>query len=478
MEAVSSTEAPTRCFSAFSPIRTIAHNLLVKEERCRGSENGGTLSWTQDLDLLEPSIFTSNIHRQCEGTVFSSEGSSLHDDGISGDRSTVPHETRVSAELELGVELEKTDSPHHGRDIAHGSAVQPTLLSHIPDNANAAQRNDRPDACSNGDSTSRLRISDCAQLVPARVPTVSSSHGEESSSALTKRRMRAFMRRVPQAVTLVTATDTRAPGNPWRGVTISSFTTVTFEPEVIVSFNLKLPSATFDAIQSSSLLDVNMLKSNERGAETASQFARGHAASSLSNAPTEATSDVRRSRKGLSRVIPPSLADGKDGRKFVSFHIQCSYMPEKTVQLGDHVVIFATVKEIPDRGFSRFPRKDDMCLAYIDGRYGQIKPFSKQPQERPVDLNVPKNRSTLHALLKKSTMSRHDILRIERLALEGSWLFKKGFLSEADLVDLRQTTISLVRRLRFHSKFVFRAISRFSHTINSSSMDSSGPSAL
>lgn len=384
-KAVTWTEAHTRCFSAFSPPRTFAHNPLGKEGRCRASESGGTLPGTQDDDLLEPSVYTSNTHQHCEGTVFSSHGSSLDEDGISGGHSAVPHETRVSAELEPRAEHERTETSRNEHDIAHGSSVRPTPLRYILDHANTAQRNDPSDVQSNDDSPLQSQTANCAQLVPDKVPTPSTSPAEESSAALTKRRMRALMRRVPQAVSLITATDEEAPGSPRRVVTISSFTTVTFEPEVIVSFNLKLPSATFDAIQSSKRFDVNILKSNEGAAETASRFARGHAASSVGNAPIAATSDVRRRREEFSQVTPPLRAGENDIRSLVSFCIQCTYMPEKTVQIGDHVVIFATVRKVPDKGYSGPLNNDDMCLAYIDGRYGQVKPFSTQPQARPVD---------------------------------------------------------------------------------------------
>ncbi len=78
----------------------------------------------------------------------------------------------------------------------------------------------------------------------------------DSSHSIIGERMRDYMRRVPQSVAIITATDINDSQHAQRGATVSSFTTVTLEPEVVVSLNLKLPSTTYDAILSSYRFDI------------------------------------------------------------------------------------------------------------------------------------------------------------------------------------------------------------------------------
>lgn len=213
------------------------------------------------------------------------------------------------------------------------------------------------------------------------IPPVPLGSEGDSKESVIKKRMRHCMRRVPQAATIVTSTNINDPGNPWRGATVSSFTTVTFEPEVIVSLNLKLPSTTFDAIQTSNRFDVNMLKASDEGGKIASRFARGHAASPFSDGGTQASIIAARSSDQPFEALPPLLSRARGIQNPIAFRISCIYLPQKTVQLGDHVVIFGTVDSIPSKDYDRSAKENDTCLAYVDGCYGQVEPLLKQPQE-------------------------------------------------------------------------------------------------
>jgi flavin reductase (DIM6/NTAB) family NADH-FMN oxidoreductase RutF len=431
---------------------------------------------TTDVISLESSVFNSSTSGQSECTSLSSDDSCFPPTGTCGDFAKLQEDDR-SAALDPTAEIQKSWGPDDKHEIAHGSSP-PIPLSNSPDHAHSTSENDPLHIQENDKRALQLQLSGSAQQAPNMVPAPSTSHGEESPSSFTKRRMRQIMRRVPQAVAIVTATDIRDPQNPWRGVTVSSFTTVTFEPEVIVSFNLKLPSATFEAIQCSGRFDVNMLKSNHKGAEVASQFARGHAASPFGNAQSEASLYASRRATTMPLFAPPRLAQESGRGGLVSFRIQCTYMTEKTVQLGDHVVIFATVKGVPEWSRNHLVRQENKCLAYIDGRYGQVKPLSKRPQGESMNLTVQKNSNILPTTGRITSPSRRGLLAFESRALESLECFKKAFLSEVFLEDLGPETVLLVRKLRYRSRLVLEAILQFSRTVSLSTTSSSNPSPL
>jgi Flavin reductase like domain len=223
------------------------------------------------------------------------------------------------------------------------------------------------------------------QAGPMTVPFPSYTEGESQNWAI-QQKMRRYMRRVPQSAVIVTATNINDSQNPSRGATVSSFTTVTFEPEVIVSLNLKLPSATFDAIKTSNWFDVKMLKPNHIGAAAASRFARGHAESPFGRTGKDVPIAATRSPKQLHQPAPPLVHEGHGIKNPVAFHLTCLYMREKSVHLGDHVVVFGIVKRIPERSDKHL--EEESCLAYVDGCYGSVKPFSSQPDHKSDKLIV------------------------------------------------------------------------------------------
>ncbi|KAG7055761.1 flavin reductase like domain-containing protein, partial [Colletotrichum scovillei] len=83
------------------------------------------------------------------------------------------------------------------------------------------------------------------------------------------------MRRVAHSVVVATATD-RA-GRP-RGMTMSSFVSLSMEPVPLVTFNVRTPSRTLDAIhESGGVFNVHVLAEGGEGARVADLFTRGNA---------------------------------------------------------------------------------------------------------------------------------------------------------------------------------------------------------
>lgn len=57
-----------------------------------------------------------------------------------------------------------------------------------------------------------------------------------------------------------------------KGITIGSFTTLSLSPYPLITFNIKRPSATLQAIQQSKKFSVHLLRGNEHGAQFAVDF--------------------------------------------------------------------------------------------------------------------------------------------------------------------------------------------------------------
>ena len=156
------------------------------------------------------------------------------------------------------------------------------------------------------------------------------------------------MRNVPHPVVVVTASD---PANSkdqvesaFRGMTISSFNTVTLSPRPYVSFNVKVPSATHSAISRSGFFLVHILSASSSGASIADAFARG------ANTNGEAFRDIASKATNASNVqifagkgtqgAPLLAGDG------VSRVLRCKTTPEKQLTVEDHVVLIAEVISI------------------------------------------------------------------------------------------------------------------------------------
>lgn len=318
-----------------------------------------------------------------------------------------------------------------------------------------------------------LDFDDQANSLSSRIRTFS----EKDLTASVRHEMRLCMRRMPQAAVIVTAANTEDPQNPFSGATISSFTTVAFEPSIIVSLNLKLPSATFDAIQVSNLFDVNLLNADDRGAETASLFAKGHAASPFNDVDWQASELSFRRQTKLPRRFPPLLDRSPGQSSPVAFRICCTYIPAKTVRFGNQAVLFGVVTRVREsHGWDM--EEHSMCLAYIDGRYGRVAPLVNQKAEDMRDNRICKTVSISNSMPVSPVISRESLLALESHASQCAEYFTKSFLSETNLIGLQPQTMLMARALRGQGSDVLRAIHQLSKTVNQSSRISKTHSLL
>ncbi|KAK2039404.1 hypothetical protein LZ31DRAFT_531663 [Colletotrichum somersetense] len=166
-------------------------------------------------------------------------------------------------------------------------------------------------------------------------PPASTTHdaGDELPEQL-----RGVMRRLAHSVVVCTATDRR--GRP-RGMTMSSFVSLSMEPVPLVTFNVRTPSRTLQAIEDGGgggLFNIHVLAEGAEGARVAEWFTRGNAGGG---------------GEGLFRELPDGVGvceeDGAapvlDG-KGVLYVLRCKALGEGLVRVRDHVVVVGEVEEV------------------------------------------------------------------------------------------------------------------------------------
>lgn len=216
--------------------------------------------------------------------------------------------------------------------------------------------------------------------------------------------MRSALRHLTQPVALISSImlDKSAKvtkGRP-RGVTVSSFCTVTLSPVPIVSFNLRVPSRSWDAISSSGRLRVHLLRASPEGAAAAHAF----------TLPYEQPDEPFERLKQLGAAV----FAGRDGRRTppkiswenaVIADMSATLLPDKCIQVGDHMIVLAEVERL------KWPRdhEDDFqagALAYGKKGYRrlgeEVKPIERALEAatspdiasiatEPVQASVPMN---------------------------------------------------------------------------------------
>lgn len=184
------------------------------------------------------------------------------------------------------------------------------------------------------------------------------------------------MRRVPYPVSIITATDPTARNNPpelsFRGMTVSSFNTVTLTPEPVISFNVKRPSETLSALRSSRRFLAHLLAPNTATATLARDFSKGN--HNLTILDGKGEFEFVGHGAGDGDLLPVLRRRGKadDGAEDFPFVFECR-LKEQEVEVHDHTIVLGTIVRTlvggsvdggkvseGDRGF---------CLTYADTRF-------------------------------------------------------------------------------------------------------------
>ena len=154
---------------------------------------------------------------------------------------------------------------------------------------------------------------------------------------------------------------------------MSSFVTVTMDPDPIVCFNIKHDSSTFAALASSSRFNIHVLGSNSLAQDVATKFAGGNALEPFHDGEgllewwAAESSPLADDHPNIAMGSNKIEAAAKD-EHIVLFRLKCAHLDGKTVKIGDHVVVFGKVVGVDKRaGHDEL----DPCLLYVNGRYSQ-----------------------------------------------------------------------------------------------------------
>lgn len=199
------------------------------------------------------------------------------------------------------------------------------------------------------------------------------------------------MRRVPYPVAIITATDPSGPEDTtsFRGMTVSSFSTVTLTPHPVISFNVRRPSETLNALLASGRFLVHLLAPGPATATLARDFSKGnvtlaamlkgHGEFEFAALPTEnEEGHPQRPLPILKRRVEAVAAN--DGVDF-PFVFECTLHPQK-IDVHDHSIVLGTVVRAIEGSGSVSAQGGDkvldehsperLCLAYANTKFWKM----------------------------------------------------------------------------------------------------------
>nr|POE48835.1 uncharacterized protein CFP56_38932 [Quercus suber] len=179
---------------------------------------------------------------------------------------------------------------------------------------------------------------------PQDMSGLSSTTDSTASEGLADR-LRSAVRPLTYPLVVITASSSRnfVDDRP-RGVAVSSFSTVSLSPPTI-SFNLKLPSRSWSAMQATGEVAVHILAGTREGAAVAQAFTKPY------DAPEEPFESLR--KHSLVRLS----TNRHDGKPFhlesiskdvepVGTVITANILKEKCMEVADHIIVVAEVSAV------------------------------------------------------------------------------------------------------------------------------------
>ncbi|KAL8999493.1 MAG: hypothetical protein Q9169_001698 [Polycauliona sp. 2 TL-2023] len=164
--------------------------------------------------------------------------------------------------------------------------------------------------------------------------------------------VRSLMRQIPHPLTVILAQDPTTASPP-AGLLVSSFNTVTLYPTPYVSFNLKLPSSTYDAIKASRTFTASAVADVQLAKDfLLDKRAEGYVETMRSNVDDQ--------HSGLL----------KPGRGAI-WWMKCRWAEQKSQPVGDHVIVVAEVLGAAyyTSSVEGKARASDKPLIYSEGKY-------------------------------------------------------------------------------------------------------------
>ncbi|KAF7949246.1 hypothetical protein EAE96_008413 [Botrytis aclada] len=275
--------------------------------------------------------------------------------------------------------LEKTSRKYHTRSSRHNALPK---CIHQQSRKRSSLSNPSPSI-----PTSAIESTNTPIDTPLEAPSKSS---ELNQLALDVRQV---MRHVPHSVVILTTPNLHPksgePSIAAAAMTLSSFTTLTLSPEPIITFNIKRPSRTLDALKtlypaesaSSSTKDsperwfhIHLLEAKTAGAQLANHFSRGGPMlpedHQLVYSPG-AVSDV--TTRGIRQTFQCEILRNQENSGFID--------------VGDHTLVFGKVMKI---GFGEEAdrvkkiKKEWRGLCYMQGKYQSTIPLFFADEKKDV----------------------------------------------------------------------------------------------
>ncbi|KAL2808365.1 flavin reductase like domain-containing protein [Aspergillus granulosus] len=264
-------------------------------------------------------------------------------------------------------------------------------------------------------TTSSQRSSNRTTTAPLSSPRTEAQN-EPSTSLPLLDQVRLLMRRVPYPVAIITSTDptpssahtatltanSEPPSTKYRGMTVSSFNTVTLTPQPVISFNVRRPSETLHALLTSGRFLVHLLSPTQETAALARDFARGNQNLALEKSKFEfvactpsqsslilgAESGGEGEGTGVAPPLPmlrqkksastPGSSDVvlKSETDPFPFIFECKLLSDSVVEVYDHTIVVGSVmraiaRSAPTADATAASSKD-LCLTYADTRFWEV----------------------------------------------------------------------------------------------------------
>ncbi|KAF5873402.1 putative flavin reductase like domain-containing protein [Botrytis fragariae] len=278
--------------------------------------------------------------------------------------------------------LEKTSKKYHTHSSRHNAFSK---CIHQQPRKSSSLSNPSPSK-----PTSAIESTDTPIDTPLEAPNKSP---ELNQLALDVRQV---MRHVPHSVVILTTPNIHPnsgePSIAAAAMTLSSFTTLTLSPEPIITFNIKRPSRTLDALKalypigsgSSSAKDnperwfhIHLLEANTSGAQLANHFSRGgpmlpedrklvYSPGAVSNVTT----------KGIRQTFQCEILRNHENSGFID--------------VGDHTLVFGKMMKI---GFGeqadkvKGRKKEWRGLCYMQGQYQIAIPMLHADKKKDVTVS-------------------------------------------------------------------------------------------
>ncbi|KAL8966877.1 MAG: hypothetical protein Q9183_003172 [Haloplaca sp. 2 TL-2023] len=177
-------------------------------------------------------------------------------------------------------------------------------------------------------------------------------------------KVRGLMRTLPHPLTIIAAQSKKS--HHASGLLVSSFNTITLDPTPHVSFNLKLPSSTYDEMRKDGIFTASAIKD----VDIAQDFLRDK-----QQDPEYEAALIR----NVSRNAHGRLAQQKGGL----WWMRCRMLGDKCVRVGDHVVVVGEVvdaQRYPDRNVEGKVRGE--ALIYCKGKYRYAGPTIEEKRNQ------------------------------------------------------------------------------------------------